>query len=159
MAVYADASTLLALASIGKLHILKKIFGTVFITKEIKAEVMFKDKPHRHVIKEALDEWIKIKRSKRRKKPPQIPGLGPGEKSIFDNYTKGDLLIIDDALARRTARAKGYEFTGLLGILISGVKEGILTQREAIEILDALASSKFHMSAALYLEVKERIEG
>jgi predicted nucleic acid-binding protein len=116
MAVLVNASTILALASIGELDLLKTLFKKVHITKEIRKEILIKDEPCKQVIRKALGKWILIKKPKSKKKPIQVPGLGLGERSLFSVYSDGDLLVIDDALARRTARAMGYEFTGLLGL-------------------------------------------
>lgn len=60
MRILIDSSTLIALAKIGELGILKQIFGTIHITTKIKDEILKADSPEEEIIKEALDTWIKV---------------------------------------------------------------------------------------------------
>ena len=158
MAILVDTSSILALASIGELEILHKLFKKITITKEIRSELLVKEEPYKHVISEALRRWISVSKARRSGKSPPVRGLGPGERSLFSIYKEGDLLVIDDALARRTAKVLGYEYTGLLGLLIAGVKSKTISKKKAMKVLEGLASSRFHMSAALFLDVKRTIE-
>ena len=159
MATLVDASTILALTSIGELDLLKKMFGKIHITAEVKKEILIKDAPTKEPIRKAIGKWVIVKRGGRAAGKGTPPGLGLGERSLFSRYKEGDILVIDDLLARRTARALGYQFTGLLGLLVAGVEERVIGKDTAMDILERLASSNFHMSASLFLEVSRRSRG
>jgi len=156
MAVLVDASTILALSSIGELGLLKDLYGKVTIPREVRDEVLVRDGPAKEAIADAIGDWITVRTAPRNGRPPT--GLGRGERGLMAMFKKGDILIIDDALARRTALARGLEFTGLLGVIIAAVEEGRITKARGLGILDNLSSSEFHMSVQLYIEVKRRIE-
>jgi hypothetical protein len=158
MAVLVDSSTILALAPIGGLGLLKDLFGSIVITEEVKDEVLVREGPAADAIKEALADWIVVKKAPRNGKASMISGLGKGERSLFSIYRPGDLLIIDDALARRTALSKGIGYTGLLGLLIIAVREKVITKDRGISILERLASGDFHMTVGLFISVKKKIE-
>ena len=159
MAVLVDSSTILALAPIGGLELLKDLFGSIIITEEVKDEVLVREGPAKEAIREAIGDWIVVKKSPRNGRTFIVTGLGKGERSLFAIYRPGDLLIIDDALARRTALTKGIEYTGLLGVLIIAVQEKVITRDKGILILERLASGDFHMTVNLFISVKKRIEG
>jgi len=158
MAVLVDSSTILALASIGELALLKNLFGTVEISEEVEDEVLVREGPAKDAINEAIGDWIIVKKTTHNNKSSMSTGLGKGERSLFTLYRPGDVLIIDDALARRTARTKGIEFTGLLGLLITAVHEKVIKKDRGISILEKLASSDFHMTVSLYISVRKKIE-
>jgi len=156
MAVLVDASTILAMSAIGELDVLRALFGKVVISEEVRDEILVRDGPIRDNIEEALKNWLIVSKAPRGSGP--LTGLGKGERSLIALYRKGDLLVIDDALARRTALARGLEFTGLLGILIAAVDSKRLMSERGIAILEKLASGDFHMSVQPYIETKRRLE-
>ena len=158
MAVVVDTSTILALATIGELDLLKNLFGSIEISQEIKDEVLVREGPAKDAINEAIGDWIVVKTTPHNNKSLMSTGLGKGERSLFALFRPGDVLIIDDALARRTARTKGIEFTGLLGLLIAAVHEKVIKKDRGISILEKLASSDFHMTVSLYISAKRKIE-
>ena len=158
MAILVDSSTILALASIGELGFLKDLFVSIVISEEIKDEILFREGPTKDAINEALGDWIVVKAAPRNNRSSMGTGLGTGERSLFALFRPGDVLIIDDALARRTARTKGMGFTGLLGLLIAAVQEKVIKKDRGISVLEKLASSDFHMTVSLYISVKRKIE-
>jgi len=158
MAILIDSSTILALATIGELDLLKNLFGPIVISEEIKEEILFREGPTKDAINEALGDWIVVRTAPRNNRSSMSTGLGKGERSLFTMFRPGDVLIIDDALARRTARIKRIEFTGPLGLLIAAVQEKVIKKDRGISILEKLASSDFHMTVSLYISVKRKIE-
>lgn len=48
---------------------------------------------------------------------PMVTALGDGERAALAASRKSDLLLLDDALARRHARLLGLTVTGTLGVL------------------------------------------
>ena len=66
MIVVSNSSPLIALAKIGKLHILKELFGEIIIPKAVWNEVVVKGKgkPGAEEVEKA--EWIKVREVKDR---------------------------------------------------------------------------------------------
>lgn len=58
--LFVDSSTLIALAKISELDILKDIFGKIAITTVAREEVLIGDFPETEVLNTAMDEWIAV---------------------------------------------------------------------------------------------------
>lgn len=148
--VLVDASTLIALARIGELELLTELVGRVHVTPQVATECLVEGQP---AVK-TLEAFLKgpsaavIKES-------DVPtadelGLGPGESSLFTAHQPGDSLVLDERNARALALARGIRHTGLLGLLVQGVEEGLLAASRGIEILEKLARGDFRMTVELY---------
>ena len=64
----------------------------------------------------------------------------------------------DDRRLRAVCRSLGGKVTGTLGIVIHSVRIGMISKKEALEILRMLDKTGFRMSLELYEKVKEIIE-
>jgi len=85
---------------------------------------------------------------------PLAPDLGPGERSALAiAATRGLLVILDDALARRHAGLLGLRCTGTLGILIQAKRKGHLPTVRPL--LDRLESLRFRLDPATRASVLE----
>jgi predicted nucleic acid-binding protein len=157
MRILVDSSTLIALAKIGKLHILKDIFGKVSITDVVRKEVLRDDFPETATLKAAMDMWIEIINFEGDAGELRKYGLGLGEGSLLLVARHEDRLVLDDANARRFAESKELRFTGLIGLLIGAVKTKRLKKEKAANVLDKLARSDFRISSDLLLWAKEEI--
>lgn len=157
MRILIDSSTLIALAKIGELGILKRIFGTIHITTKIKDEILKSDSPEEEIIKEALDTWIQVLDFKGEPVELRKYGLDLGEASLFLVASSNDRLIIDESNARRFAESKGLRYTGLIGLLVAAVKTNKIPNEGAIEILNKLAKGDFRISSDLYIWARTEI--
>ena len=157
MRILVDSSTLVALAKIGELDVLKDIFGKVSISNDIKEEVLRGDFPESGVLKAAMDKWIVVINYKGETSALRKYGLGLGEASLLLAARREDRLVLDDANARRFAESKGLRFTGLIGLLVAAVKVKRLKREKGREVLNKLARSDFRISSDLLLWAKEEI--
>jgi predicted nucleic acid-binding protein len=157
MRILVDSSTLIALAKIGELHILKDIFGKVSITDVVRKEVLRDDFPETATLKAAMDMWIEIINFEGDAGELRKYGLGLGEGSLLLVARHEDRLVLDDANARRFAESKELRFIGLIGLLIGAVKTKRLKKEKAAIVLDKLARSDFRISSDLLLWAKEEI--
>jgi predicted nucleic acid-binding protein len=158
MRIFVDSSTLIALARIGKLDMLRILFKEIFITAAIKKEILKEESPDAEAFKEAIHLWIRVIEHKDNPNAFRKYGLDSGETSLFLAAKQHDRLILDEANARRFAESKGLKFTGLIGLIVAAVRAGKLTKEEALEIINKLAAGDFRMSLELYLWAKEEIE-
>jgi len=101
--VYVDTSALIILNKIDALGLLNKIYGNVFITNFINAE-----------LSEILPSWIIIEPAHNFEQSfLKNFNLGPGESSIIMNALEyNGFLIIDDLKARKIATTLSLRFTG-----------------------------------------------
>ncbi len=158
MRVFVDSSTLIALARIGKLDILRTVLNEIFITGDIKQEIIKEKSPDAEVIKGAINQWIIVVDYKGKPAELRKYGLDLGEASLFLAAKPEDRLILDEANARRFAESKGLKFTGLIGLIVAAVRTRKLAVDEGLEIMNKLAAGDFRISTELYLWAREKIE-
>jgi len=125
--VISNTSPLLYLYRIGALEWLPHLFGEVWVPEAVVHELQ--EGKNRGYDVPALESyaWITIKN------PSHMPSvwlavdLGPGEIAAVSLALEqpGCILLIDDALARRTAHAAGLTVWGTLRILLEGKKRGL----------------------------------
>ncbi len=158
MRILVDSSTLIALATVDELNILKEVFGQIFITTTVKEEVLKGDFPETKVLKSAMDKWIEVVDYEGDAGELRKYGLGKGEASLFLAARREDKLVLDEANARRFAEALRLKFTGLIGLLVAAAKTKRLKNEKVMGVLKKLATSDFRMSSDLYLWAQEEIE-
>ncbi|OGQ23118.1 MAG: hypothetical protein A2138_04095 [Deltaproteobacteria bacterium RBG_16_71_12] len=116
--VVSDATPLIALSSVGQLQLLEKLFGRVLVPLAVWQEVVLEGGPGAPGAREvAQASWLE--RTQAPALEPSLAKLGRGEaEAIALARTLPDaLLLVDDAPARRRARALGVPLMGTLGVL------------------------------------------
>jgi len=150
MTAVADTSVIILLAKVGRLAILRDLYGEVYVPPAVAAEVRAK----RDVASQEVEGFIGIPGCIR---PPQNAplvqalsgdlGLGEAEAIALATEVSDGLLIMDDSEGRRVARELGLGVTGLLGVLIEAKARGLIP---AIgRLLDQLVAEGFWLSEAM----------
>ncbi len=119
MIVIADSSALVALAVCDVLHLLEPLFGNVRVPQAVFDEVNITNKPQAKVLQEFLADKV-VPVSLAMVTIEKSSGLGKGELEAIALYKQesADLLLIDDARAKKTAYINNVEVMGSLGIRI-----------------------------------------
>lgn len=139
--VICNTSPLQYLHQIGQLGVLPALAGHITVPPSVMAELdagiaKGLDLPHLETLK-----WIRIKTPVSLPAVSLITDLGPGESQVLvlALETPGSIAILDDALARRVAAAKGIPIKGTLGLLLDAKRAGLLPAvRPSIEMLQDL---------------------
>jgi len=163
MSAVSNAGPLIHLAQIGRLSLLREIFGSIVVPSIIIAEVVGEGKklgkPDAFIIEGEVGKWIEICDS-----PGNVEeiasraGLHAGEvAAILVAKEKMLPVLLDDMAARRFAIGLGLEVVGSVAVLIKAVKEGFLTKKEAVGSLEKL-SEVMWMSASVYERARKVIE-
>ncbi len=117
--IIADASCLILLDKIGKLELLRKLFGTINVTPEVATEFGSR-----------LPSWIKTLPNSDKTLQLYIEKfVDKGEASAITlaKEFRNSLLIIDDLKGRIFAQKTGIAITGTLGIIVQAKFAGIIT--------------------------------
>ena len=124
----ADASPLIGLAAAGALHLLRELFGTVFITRLVKDEVTGRSaRPGAQELDAAMREgWVRVAPA-----PPEtwrLTEIDAGEASTiaFAALHPGALVLIDDARGRAQAAALGLEMLDVPGVLLAAKRARLI---------------------------------
>lgn len=160
MRVLIDASSLIALAKIGAIDLLKNVFGEIFITEKIEHEVVFGRSMDAAIVKERIGKWIKVLKFMPRGHFKDLKGIGDGERSILE-YAKdnaGTLLILDEIEARTIAESENINYTGTVGLIVFAYETGKISREEGIDLFKKLSKSNFRMTVELYDWAMERLK-
>lgn len=150
MKVVCDASALIALSRINALDLLERQVTKLLIPDAVYEELTHgRGKPEVKEIAQA--KWIKRKTVKDKtsiKRLRQSLHAGESEVIALAKEIGADLVILDDALARKIAEAEGLKVVGLLAILLNSKQNGLI--RQIRPLLDSLRQNGFFMEDDLY---------
>lgn len=157
MTVVVDSSALIALARIGRLELLHRVAGAVHVPDAVFEEVVRKGagRPGSAeiaqagwVLRQSVRDVASVERLRAR------VGHGESEAIVLAKELVADLLVIDDAAARRVADAEGQQVVGLLGLLIYAKQRRLVT--EVKPLLDEMLASGFFLDESRYQSILRR---
>jgi predicted nucleic acid-binding protein len=88
---------------------------------------------------------------------PRLAHLDPGERDaiLLAEELHADQLIIDESRGRQEAKRRHLPFTGTLGVLQAGAKQGLSDLKSAV---GRLQQTSFHISQDILDQLIERRE-
>lgn len=148
--VIVNTTPLIALSHVGRLDILKKLYGEVTIPEAVYNELSVKAES---VCKKAVDsslDWIRVDKIKNQMAKTMYKTQlhdGEVEVMILAKEVAADVVIIDDANAKKHAKYLGLPVTGTLGVLIKAKQKGYIN--ELRPILQRMVESGIYLSQSL----------
>lgn len=139
MIIVSDASPLIALGRIGKLDLLKEIFGSLILPDAVWQEVVDSGMEKRGTGEIKAAPWIRrqsVQDHDLVNLLRQDLGAGEAEAIVLARECNADFLLIDERLGRSAAKSLGLKVVGLVGILIEARDRGLLT--DAGSLMDRL---------------------
>ena len=149
--VIVNTTPLIALAEIGELHLLKDLYSEIYIPNAVFEEV--KSEPAYTEVRNAT-EWIKqvsVDTADNRDMLSSRLHTGEVEVIQYARESKADLVILDDQLARRTAKFLGLTITGTLGVIIKAKEKGYISSVKPI--MDKLIQNGLYVDPKVQAEV------
>lgn len=157
MKVICDAAVLIGLAKIGRLDLLRKLYGNIYIPLSVHKEVVVKGGRRQGAKDIDRAKWIKkIKIKDRTSVNLLISELGQGESEalVLSKELKADLLIVDDGRARTAAISAGFQIIGLAGLLLLAKQRNLI--RTVKPLLEELIEKKFRLSEKIMQTILEK---
>lgn len=150
MIVISDASAIIALSAIDKLHILRDLFQEIVIPPAVYQEII-KGGPQRPGTEEVQSsDWITVQSVKYDSSVADL-NLGKGEKEAIALFLalKADLLLVDEIKARKEASRLNITFIGILGVLVAAKRQNLIKRVQPL--VDNLRDvAGFRISDSLY---------
>lgn len=155
MTVVSNTTPLNYLILIGRAEILNKLYLKVVIPEAVFKELTSPSTPK--LVREWMADkptWLSVQQA-----PPSITGemediqIGEREAIRLAQAIRSDYVLLDDRRARQTARDRGVEVVGTLGILISAHEKGLTNLNEAI---NELKNTNFRASTKLLESLLQR---
>lgn len=133
--VVVNTTPLIALSHVGQLDILKKLYGEITIPKAVYEELSAKaDSICKKAVDNSLD-WIRIENIQNQMAKSMYKTQlhdGEVEVMILSLEIGADVVIIDDANAKKHAKYLELPVTGTLGVLIKAKQEGYVDELKPI---------------------------
>jgi uncharacterized protein len=157
MIVIADSSALIALSICNVLELLEPLFGEVKVPKAVFEELTIRNKPEAEPLRLFLADKV-IATTLDLSTLKKSNGLGRGELEAIALYQQldADLLLIDDARAKKVAYLNHLEVMGSLGVLLHAKHQGLI--KEIKPLFNTLRMSDIFISDSL-LEQLLKIAG
>jgi len=156
----ANATPLIYLARVGRLDLLRAIFGKVLIPEEVRREVVDEGKrlgkPDASVVEKALEEkWIEVLSAEAIHLPVT---LHPGERAVVSLAKQRGIKIVlmDEPSARLAARLSDLEPRGTLYVLLEALRRNQLDLDGFLDVLRRLVEQGYRLREEVYLEVVRR---
>lgn len=161
MIVIADSSALVALSICNVLDLLEPLFGEVKVPKAVFEELTIRNKPEAEPLRLFLADKVittTLELSTELSTLKKSNGLGRGELEAIALYQQldADLLLIDDARAKKVAYLNNIEVMGSLGVLLHAKHQGLI--KEIKPLFNTLKMSNIFISDSL-LEQLLKIAG
>lgn len=165
MKVVCNAGPIIYLAKVGKLELLRSLFGGVIIPPEVYREVVRRGKEEKFaevlMIEKAVGKgWIKKKPVRLDKKLLEfVPELDRGEVEVI-SLSRGmsaELVLMDDASGRKVAESFGLTARGTLYVLLMAYRRGLMSRDETGSCLAGLLAAGFRLAPELYSRVLEEL--
>ena len=150
-----NASPLIFLSKINQISLLKKLFTSILISKEVKDEIFVESKPETIDIANAIKQgWIKVVEVK-----DNIPiGIEGGESSVINlAKERKDKLIIDDSIAIKVAKAFDIETIRTTTIIFMAVEKDIINKKQAISLINKLIDIGYYISPTYYSAILTKL--
>ncbi len=155
MSVVSNSSPLINMARIGKLDLLRHLYGALYIPEAVWHEVVVNGAGELGADEVKAAAWIRVKsiaNTTLAHALQQQLDAGEAEAIVLTMEVQADLLLMDERVGREVARHLGLRYVGLIGVLVEAKHKGAI--REIKSHLDALRDiAGFRIRDTLYERV------
>ena len=145
--VIVNSTPLIALCHVDQLEVLKSIYGEITIPQAVYKEISAKQDS---ICKKQVDSalgWIHVENIQNEMAKSMYKTQlheGEVEVMILAKETEANLVIIDDANAKKHARYLGLTVTGTLGVLIKAKNQGHISELKPM--LEEMVAKNIYLS-------------
>ncbi len=160
--VVCDASPLIILAKLDRLHLITDLLGNDIVVLQCVADEVL-DERAGTLERQRLDGFLS---AIARVAAFEESDIESNALSDSDRYTLTysirnavNWLVVDERLMRRVATEHGIAVMGILGLLVGAAKRGILTHAESeLALREAVGVHGLRISVALYQRVLDELQ-
>ncbi|MCG8513087.1 MAG: DUF3368 domain-containing protein [Halanaerobiales bacterium] len=141
--VISNTSCLIVLDNIDMLGILKELYGSIIITKEVSEEFC-----------RTIPDWIDVREVNDQKYLELLKNfvdLGEASTIALSVEIDNSITILDDLKARKLAKKLNIKMTGTLGVIINAKKRNKISCTK--EVLTKIKDAGFRVSKELENEI------
>lgn len=129
-----NTTPIIALASIGRLDLLKDLYLEVVIPEAVRAEIVAGSAKRVGAAQLQQASWIRTVALQDAGRADLLSDLDRGEAEVIAlaQELNATLVIIDERLGRRHARRLGLPLTGTMGVLLRAKERGLIVKVEPL---------------------------
>lgn len=154
--VVTNTSPLLYLHQLGLIELLPRLYERVVVPTAVVAELSDGAKHGYDVPVPSSFAWVDVEAAPGAAVLPLVTDLGDGERAAIALAAsrRSDLLLLDDAIARRHAKLLGLAVTDTLGVLLRAKETGLVPAiRPAVDQLARLGFRLAHETRAAVIKL------
>ena len=155
MRVVSNSSALINMARIGKLTLLRELFGVLIVPDAVWQEVVVEGAGQPGADEIGSADWIQrqaVMNMQLVQALQQDLDAGEAEAIALSLEIGAELFLMDENLGRETARHLGLRYIGLIGALVMAKRRGLISAiKQHLDMLRDIAG--FRVDAALYAQV------
>ncbi len=162
-----NSTPLIYIAKIGLSRIFEELEGEKLTSPSVKREVV--DKGKRKGIADAIIleklfqkdifKVVKPRNAVFLETLLQTKGLHVTDAEVLAiAKERGGKAIVDDEVARKTAKIYGISYAGTPYVLVKAISQGLITKREAKQAINDMISAGWRCSVETYAKIIENIE-
>lgn len=160
MKVVCDASVLIFLSKLGKLHLLKG--HTILIPEQVYEEIKIgkaKEKEDYIKVDQDIQEGkIQIRKVEAWSNVPFTIGEGENAAIALAIKEQADIVLLDDAKGKRFAGLKNLKVKGTIGILMEAYRKGRQTAQETKQDIEKLIQLSFYIEEDVLFDIFEELK-
>jgi len=149
MLIVADSSPLRYLIVVGEHDLLPELFGEIWIPSAVLSELSASGTPASvRAFLHSPPRWLKVRDPRQETLNSISAELDGGERAALAlaRDLNADLVLLDDAAARKEAASLGFRMTGTVGVLRLAAERGLI---DVPAIVARLRQSGFYLSDSL----------
>ncbi|WP_297509270.1 DUF3368 domain-containing protein [Thermococcus sp.] len=158
MKVVSNSGPLIALAKVGKLYVLRELFGKIIIPRAVWVEVVEKGRGKPGSDEVASAEWIEVVDVKDKLGVDILRSeieIGEAEAIVLAKELEADLILLDEKIPRIIAKSLGLNVTGSLAVLFLAWRRGLIDE-DMGDLLRELRSKGVYFSDEVVKALKEK---
>jgi len=168
--VVSNTSPLIWLSKIGRINLLRELYGEVVIPEEVYMEAVqrgLEDFSDALVIQEGIDQgWIKVSNLNEeeaeisRRMAERAFEIHLGEAQAIQLARKiNAVILMDESSGRVLAEAWGLRVRGTLAVILRALGEGLIDNENAKEHVLKLVNKGFRIEPRLLARILKEIDG
>lgn len=155
MIVVSDTTPLISLLKIGRLDLLEKLFGIVYVPQAVYKELTINERFSDEAEQIDKSRFVVVKEVKNIGAVnilKRATGLDQGESEaiVLSDEMNADILLMDEVKGRKVSEEMGIKVMGTIGVLMAAYEECELTAVETRGCIDILQQNGRHISQLYY---------
>ncbi|PMB75256.1 MAG: DUF3368 domain-containing protein [Candidatus Bathyarchaeota archaeon] len=162
-----NSTPLIYITKIGLSRVFEELKGEKFTSPSVKREVVDKGKRKgladaiilEKLFQKDIFKVVKPRNAVFLETLLQTKGLHVTDAEVLATAKeRGGKAIIDDEVARKTAKIYGIPYAGTPYVLVKAISQGLITKREAKQAINDMISAGWRCSVETYAKIIENIE-